>query len=316
MKVLTISNINYDYYFQRNQQLHEQLGIYQETYWQDPTLTMRLAMKNPTTWKLCKRGIQKRIQQKIDATKPDVIITYTPLATNILNKGIPIIYECVDDTISFQGIGQHVKKLENEMLSEADITIVPAHTLKEKLKHKTKKIKVIPNGVPSYFLEQDIQKGNNVVYVGAVAKWVDTDLIKNTASLMPDTKFDIYGGGKLPNSTNNVTYHGKIPYEKVKKVIANAGVCILPFKQNDLTDCACPIKMFEYFSMDKPVVSTPIKEVMYYNIANIAENNPSHFSVEIEESFKEKPNGKYRKFASGFTWTLLAEEFNKEIEKL
>jgi glycosyltransferase involved in cell wall biosynthesis len=59
----------------------------------------------------------------------------------------------------------------------------------------------------------------------------------------------------------NVTLTGGVPHSRVGEYIARMDVCLNVFKKIDVAHSACPIKLFEYLIMKKPVISTRLKEV-------------------------------------------------------
>ncbi len=44
-------------------------------------------------------------------------------------------------------------------------------------------------------------------------------------------------------------------------MMAATDICLLPFRLNAVSHAACPLKLFEYAALRKPIVSTPLREV-------------------------------------------------------
>jgi GT2 family glycosyltransferase len=59
----------------------------------------------------------------------------------------------------------------------------------------------------------------------------------------------------------NVTFFGEIPYTQVPTVIAHFDVCLIPFRLTDLIQATNPVKVYEYLSSGKPVVSVSLPEL-------------------------------------------------------
>ena len=55
---------------------------------------------------------------------------------------------------------------------------------------------------------------------------------------------------------------GKQPYDNIPELISAGDVCILPSRINDIMKDIVPIKIYEYLSMKKPVISTKLPGVM------------------------------------------------------
>lgn len=359
MKIMVLSQINYEYFYQRPQQFIDRLAKKHEIIWiESPSsypyktanflkqilyfvlnkpvkkigkmklykpIGFPMFMKKSFLWFFTKPFAYITFKRVLKKEKPDVLLVYCPIYGSLLkNIKVPVVYDCVDDFSSFSSTGEHVAKQEQILLKKADLTIVPAYSLMDKIKKRTKRIDLVANGVPfSEFSEFKSEKGNDVIYVGAIADWIDYDLVFETAKLMPKTKFVFYGDGPVFNKVKseapkNVKFLGKIPYFQVKEKIASSGVCILPFKLNDLTNMACPIKIFEYFALGKPVVSTSIQEVKTIgkNYVKFADN-PKQFKEKIEETLTEKNKEiAYKKFASKYDWDNLTKDFEKAIKSV
>ncbi len=118
-----------------------------------------------------------------------------------------------------------------------------------------------------------------VGYVGAVDDRLDYDLIKMMAELHPEWSIVLIGpfvGVKkddLPDM-KNIFYLGGREYKQLPEYIKKFDVCIMPFKKNPLTEKINPTKALEYMAAGKPIVSTPIPDMVefYSHIIKIGQN--------------------------------------------
>ncbi|MGE5464680.1 MAG: glycosyltransferase, partial [Syntrophothermus sp.] len=122
-------------------------------------------------------------------------------------------------------------------------------------------------------------------YHGAVASWFDAGLVAKVAELRPDYDFVIIGPVSDPKaeaelrSCSNIRLLGAMPYEDLPAYVAQFDASIMPFVLSKLTHAVRPLKILEYLSMGKPVVSTPIHEILDW---------PGVSFGETAESFAEK----------------------------
>lgn len=171
----------------------------------------------------------------------------------------------------------------------------------------------------SWLKEESIKVG----YYGAMAGWLDYDLLKELAS---DKRLQIIligveHDGSLKESGilefDNVRYFGKKPYEKLAGYAHFFDVCIIPFLINDITEATSPVKLFEYMSMGKPVVTTALPECKRYDIVSIAEDSKD-FRDKVYEAAAKKGERKYiealRQFARENDWKEKAEELRGYIK--
>jgi glycosyltransferase involved in cell wall biosynthesis len=113
-------------------------------------------------------------------------------------------------------------------------------------------------------------------FVGGISDWVDVSLIAAAARQLPEVNFVLIGPVLADVSCftgmDNVRLLGAKPYKNLPAYVRNFDVCLVPFKINKLTESVNPIKMFEYLAAGKPVISTPLPEVLAYrDVVTIAE---------------------------------------------
>jgi hypothetical protein len=85
----------------------------------------------------------------------------------------------------------------------------------------------------------------------------------------PEVTFVFVGGvhrvsvdelDRLPN----VQFLGQHDYETMPDFLARFDVCLVPFEVSPVTDGMDVVKLYEYLSQGKPVVTTPIREIILY----------------------------------------------------
>lgn len=167
----------------------------------------------------------------------------------------------------------------------SNLTITTAHKLEESAKKYNTNVKCIPNGVNlSYFQSSNVSTVNNkfvVGFVGSFGNRINYEMLLETAEMLKNDKNIVFlfagGGGDGFNhfsskieelNLNNIHLIGVVPHSEVPIILSEMDVCLIPFKINRLTDCISPVKLFEYWSMGKPVISTS-----FYEIKKIAKNS-------------------------------------------
>jgi UDP-galactopyranose mutase len=125
---------------------------------------------------------------------------------------------------------------------------------------------------------------------------MDLELLSTIAEARPDWYVIILGPvakidlASLP-ANSNIHYLGMKPYEELPAYLAGWDVALLPFECNESTRFISPTKTLEYLAGGKPVVSTPIRDVIQpygeQGLVSIAET-ASDFLVAIEELLSEQ----------------------------
>ena len=105
--------------------------------------------------------------------------------------------------------------------------------------------------------------------MGAVHEWVDVDLLALVAKALPDCYFVLVGPvirdlGPL-RDLPNVQCLGQKPHHMIPKYVRHFDACVIPYILNAYTETAYPAKLNEYFALGKPVVATPLPELVDYN---------------------------------------------------
>ncbi len=237
--------------------------------------------------KINQRMISFSIKKAIKNFKASTIDLYSFLPNVIDLLGLiefdRVIYDCVDDHASFTGlINSHtVYQMEKELMEKADVTFATAKQLIDEREGWSDNFHLIPNGADYKHFAKASKEDKDIPidlvginkpivgFVGGISDWIDISLIANVAKQMQDVNFILIG----PIATNveilkalpNVKLLGAKRYQELPSYISFFATCLIPFKINKLTDSVNPIKMYEYLSAGKPVVSTALKEVITYN---------------------------------------------------
>jgi glycosyltransferase involved in cell wall biosynthesis len=106
------------------------------------------------------------------------------------------------------------------------------------------------------------EKYSNIIgYFGAIAPWLWYEVIADLAKLRPDLGFVFIGPdynssiGNLPK-LGNILYLGEVDYKILPAYARKFDVCFIPFAPGDIARTTSPLKLFEYFALEKPVVVT------------------------------------------------------------
>lgn len=183
-----------------------------------------------------------------------------------------LVYDCIDyPGERFAHWGRGVKELREK----ADVIFVTSNSLYNYNKDYLNKTFVCKNGVDfELFAEANSRnliqpkdliniKKPIVGYIGAVADWIDWRLIHYLAET---GRFSLvfvgplFGLKQIPIVSKNVHFLGRKDYSVMADYLSCFDVCMIPFRKSKLTDACNPIKMYEYLSMGKPVVTTDLEE--------------------------------------------------------
>lgn len=209
--------------------------------------------------------------------------------------GYHIVYEYIDE-ISPQIMGdipQEMIDRHYELLRNEDITVIATSDklFRQVSQYRNRNMAMLSNGVDYNHWHIDRRNltppkdmlpalGKLVVgYHGALAEWLDYDLLKRIAK---DGRYHLVLIGQEHDQSlkksrllkfENVSFLGSKSFQKLSQYTAFYDVAILPFVINDMTLSVSPVKIFEYMAAGKPIVSSALPECKKYKSCLCAESH-------------------------------------------
>jgi len=200
-----------------------------------------------------------------------------------------VVYHCVDEFSAFSDTnGRHIAELEDKLMRRADLVITSADRLRDN------KIRVNPNTVlvrhgvdfnhfvkacdPSTKIPEDIANLPRPIlgFFGLVADWVDLEAITAAARAHPEGSVVVIGkvapdvDPAVLKAESNIHLLGRKQYAELPGYCKAFDVALMPFKINELTLNANPLKVREYLAAGLPVVSSDIPEVRKVGLCKLA----------------------------------------------
>ena len=232
--------------------------------------------------------------------------------------GWRIIYDCMDEWNGFPGIGRAIPKAEQRLVRECDLLVVTAQHLYDKWLGLDRPMVLARNAVDHDFYFEGCRPNTLLTafehpivgYYGAIADWFDLELVIYLASNRPSYTFVLLGGvfeldvselERLPN----VRLLGQQPYETMPQYLYHFDACLIPFKSNHTTAATNPVKVYEYLSGGKPVVSTALPELEPLRDLLYLAGDRDDFLAQLDRALAEddpKIVEQRRSFAAQNTW--------------
>ena len=95
-------------------------------------------------------------------------------------------------------------------------------------------------------------------------------------------------------------------------------VCLVPFALNEATEYVNPTKVLEYLATGRPVVSTPIEDiVLQFSDAVEIESSHDQFSMRCKQVANQPDKEKIRRglaLASKNTWDVITKNLERDVE--
>ncbi|BDY04924.1 glycosyltransferase [Ferrimonas sp. YFM] len=176
-----------------------------------------------------------------------------------------VIYYCGDDFNALSGVDhQKVAPLELRLLEKAHLVCCASESLRQKLGLETSHL--LPHGVDLTQFSRpqerpaDLPPGPVLGFYGALAPWLDYDLLAQLADLMPECNLVLIGPNLACPTTllqrSNVHWLGPRPHASLAAYAQHFDVALLPFRDCPQIQACNPLKMREYLAAGCSVVST------------------------------------------------------------
>ena len=264
---------------------------------------------------------------------------YTPMALGF-SSHLPAeatVYDCMDELTGFLGAPKELGEREKELFSVADVVFTGGISLYEAKKTQHSNVHAFPSSidVPHFAaarkqtVEPEDQAGiphPRAGFFGVLDERFDVALMAEVTKLRPEMHFVFLGPvvkidpATLPHGPN-VHYLGGKRYEELPRYVAGWDVALLPFAMNASTRFISPTKTPEYLAAGKPVVATPIRDVVrgygdegLVTIAGTAEE----FACGLDEALKPQTAAWHEAVAAklaGGSWDRTWAEMSRLIDK-
>lgn len=188
------------------------------------------------------------------------------------------VYDCMDELANFRFAPAELMGLERELFTAADVIFTGGYSLYEAKKNRHPNIHPFPSSVDRPHFSRS--RAMDAVpddqarlprprfgFYGVIDERMDLDMIAGLADAHPEWSIVMVGPvvkidqADLPRRTN-IHYLGSKQYEELPAYLGGWDVALMPFAINDSTKFISPTKTPEYLAGGRPVVSTPITDVI------------------------------------------------------
>jgi len=235
---------------------------------------------------------------------------YTPMALPFTADLQPelVIYDCMDELSAFKFAPPQLTILEKELFAKADVVFTGGNSIYESKKNAHHNIYSMPSSIDKHHFGKARTQINDPSdqrdiphprfgFFGVVDERFDIELLDAVARQKPDWHFVILGPvvkidpATLPHY-ENVHYLGGKKYDELPAYISGWDIALIPFAMNESTKFISPTKTPEYLAAGKPVISTPIRDVVKpygeHNLVHIIENAAQFIDAAEKELAKKR----------------------------
>lgn len=238
------------------------------------------------------------------------------------------VYDCNDNHLAFPNTPAWARGYFERVVRQVDAVVVSSPYLRSEIETLApRRIVEIGNGVDYDLFDaawraprhpEDIASlaRPRVGYAGALAEWIDLELLAATAAALPHGTLVLVGPavgrGVRPaeffSAHPNVHWLGSKSHEDLPHYVAAMDVCLIPFRRTPLTYGVNPNKLYEYLALGKPVVSTDFSPFLDEFAAFVAVAlAPAEFVRAVEQALASPADAEARRAcARTHSWSASA----------
>ena len=295
--LICFSHLRWDFVFQRPQHLLSRAArTMRVLFWEEPLHTtsdqasvdrrvspegviiLQPRIPQGQDWAVAQRPLLDQVMREFAVHDP-LLWYYTPHA--LLFSGHlrgTAVYDCMDELSAFAGADPALPALERSLMRRASLVFTGGRSIYEVKQGQHSEVHAFPSGVDvAHFLpargalpdpaDQQAIPHPRIGFYGVLDERLDRNLLAAVADLRPDMHFVLIGPTakidlqELPRRAN-LHYLGSKRYPELPAYVANWDAAMMPFALNDATRFISPTKTPEYLAAGRPVVSTPVVDVV------------------------------------------------------
>ena len=292
--LVCFSHLRWDFVFQRPQHLMTRFARTHDVHvWEEPvfepapaaprvearTVAPSLTVATPHLVEgmpedMIEAALCALLDDYLGTDRPQIAWYYTPMMLPFSRhlEADCTVYDCMDELANFRFAPPRLLELESELFERADLVFTGGYSLYEAKRSRHSSVHPFPSSVDiAHFAQARAVEARNerptLGFYGVLDERFDIDLLAAIADARPDWRFEMVGPvvkispDELPKR-ENIAYPGPATYDQLPAVLARWDVALMPFAINEATKFISPTKTPEYLAAGKPVVSTPVRDVV------------------------------------------------------
>jgi len=243
-----------------------------------------------------------------------------------------VIYDCMDDHASMPNNSYEKIRAENDeksLLNIADIVFVSSATLYNKIKARVNnpnKLYIIRNGYPGEIFcmpnsTTQIKDHYTLGYIGTIAPWFDFDLLIKSLGVYKNIEYSLIGpnSNSISKNIERINFIGTVEHSRLYDTIKNYDCLLMPFILDDLILAVDPVKLYEYISYGKCIISVYYPEIDRFKDFVYFYTTESEFEEVLKERINDGFRPKYNatqqaEFLESNSWDIRINDINAIIQ--
>ncbi len=243
-----------------------------------------------------------------------------------------VVYHAVDEFSAFSDASGHVREMERQLLLKADLVVTSSESLLRSKSRVNPRAVLVRHGVDHAHFARALDPSTQVPcdlaclakpvvgFFGLLADWIDLELVRAVADAFPRASVVLLGSSATSLApllgARNVHVLGRRPYALLPGYCRGFDVAITPFRLNELSLHANPLKAREYVAAGLPNVCTDLPELRAVPGCAIA-RSPREFVAAVGRALGEGgPRRERSDLLRGETWDARVDELRDHVAAL
>lgn len=354
--IIVFSHLRWDFVFQRPQHVLTRLARhYRVFFFEEPVAgssQQQLQISEPVPGvRVCRPHsssaspgfhddqipiLQRMLAELIEREQIDdyAVWFYSPMALPLMKDLEPsaVVYDCMDELAAFRNAPRQLLQRESALLKLADVVFTGGPSLYRAKRDRHPSVHCFPSSVDTAhfaqaqgrLIDHPLQRGlpqPRLGYFGVIDERLDLELIDALALARQQWQIVMVGPhAKVDPATlpqrPNIHYFGQQSYQDLPRFVAGWDICLQPFALNEATRFISPTKTLEYMAAERPIVTTPITDVVepYGDVVYVA-NDAASFIDACERAFHADPSERRERIA-GMRATLARTSWDQTVEEM
>lgn len=246
------------------------------------------------------------------------------------------VYDCMDELSKFKGAPLELIERERALLKKADVVFTGGRKLLESKSQHHDNCHFYGCGVDWEHFGKARETSTQIPkplaelpkpvfgFFGVVDERMDYDLVAQLADANKEGSVVIIGPPikvdpkEFPQRAN-LHWSGGRTYEDLPAHCKAFDVCLMPFALNEATEYINPTKALEYMATGRPVVSTPVADVVsnFGTVAKIG-RNPEEFIMLCRSAYEEPDHAAISRgleMARSNSWDSIVSQLETRIQE-
>lgn len=219
--------------------------------------------------------VRRKVAWEIQRFQPDMIwLTHPSQLADIPDVfNGQIIYDCMDD---FSVLGaspascENARRQEQSLCSRANLIFTSSSILQKKICRQTpdkaQQVHLVRNGCNGKLYPRVTgDHGERIYagYVGTIAEWFDFDVVLESLERIPSLEYFLIGPVLIrnPPAHDRIHYLGTVAHKNLFNIVKDMDCLIMPFRLVDVVLAVDPVKLYEYISWQKNIITVDYPEI-------------------------------------------------------